>query len=123
MESSRFGHYPARMMEHFTNPRNVGEAENPTTRAEARNDACGDRTVFTLRVEGGIIADAKFRTYGCPAAIAASSALTELVRGMRVEEARALAPERLDGELGGLPRVKRHALDLALEALARALEG
>lgn len=121
--ATRFGDYPPAMMEHFTHPRNVGEVENATAAARATNDACGDVTDLSLRVEAGAVADAKFRTYGCAAAIAASSAMTELVRGMTVEAARALTKERLDEVLGGLPRVKRHALDLALEALTKALGG
>jgi nitrogen fixation NifU-like protein len=109
------------MMEHFTNPRNIGVLENPSASAEARNDSCGDVMKLYLRVEDGVVAAACFKTLGCAAAIAASSALTEMLKHGTLREARALTKERLNDALGGLPPVKHHALDLALDALGAAL--
>ena len=117
----RFRDYPPRMMEHFTHPRNVGVLENPSAVGRARNDACGDAMELHLRVREGVVADARFKTLGCTAAIAASSALTELLEQKSLDAARSLRHAQLDEALGGLPPVKRHALDLALDALADAL--
>lgn len=101
-----FEEYSPTVMDHFLNPRNTGEAPDSTHRASVRNPVCGDLIKLTVRVENGIIAEARAKTFGCAAAIASSSALTELLRGRTVEQARALRNTDVVAFLGGLPEHK-----------------
>jgi len=114
--------YSDKVMDHFINPRNMGEIENATTVSDVGNPACGDMMRLYLKIENDIIVDAKFKTFGCGAAIASSSMLTELLKGKSVEEARKISNEAVVEALGGLPPVKIHCSVMAEEALAKALD-
>lgn len=114
--------YGPKVMEHFTHPRNVGEIENPDGVGEVGNPTCGDMMRITIRVEDGIIKDIKFKTFGCGAAIATSSMVTELVKGKTLEEAEKVTNKDVAEELGGLPKVKMHCSVLAEEGIKAAIE-
>ena len=115
--------YSEQVMEHFRNPRNVGEIENPSGRGKVGNPVCGDIMELYIKVdESGVITDAKFKTFGCGAAIASSSILTELVKGKTVEEAKEVSNKAVVEALGGLPKVKLHCSVLAEEALEKAID-
>jgi NifU-like protein len=101
-----FEDYNATVMEHFLNPRNTGELAHPTHTAFVKNAACGDQLKLTLLVREGVIAEARAKTFGCAAAIASSSALTELIIGKSVEEAKKLRNSDIVAFLGGLPAYK-----------------
>ena len=103
-------------------PRNVGEIENPSGRGKVGNPVCGDIMELYIKVENGIITDAKFKTFGCGAAIATSSMVTEMVRGKSVDEALTISNKAVAEALGGLPRQKLHCSVLAEEALKAAIE-
>jgi len=109
-------------MEHFKNPRNVGEIENPDGVGQVGNPVCGDIMELYIRVKDGIITEAKFKTFGCGAAIATSSMVTEMVKGKSIEEALKISNRAVAEALGGLPSVKMHCSVLAEEALKAALE-
>lgn len=109
-------------MDHFTNPRNVGEIENPDGIGEVGNPTCGDMMRITIRVEQGIITDIKFKTFGCGAAIATSSMVTELVKGKSLEEAENITNREVAEELDGLPKVKMHCSVLAQDGLQAAIK-
>jgi nitrogen fixation NifU-like protein len=109
-------------MEHFKNPRNVGEIENPDGVGQVGNPVCGDIMELYIRVKDGIITEAKFKTFGCGAAIATSSMVTEMVKGKSIEEALKISNRAVTEALGGLPSVKMHCSVLAEEALKSALE-
>jgi len=113
--------YSEKVMEHFMNPRNVGVIENPDGIGHVGNPVCGDIMELYIKVEGGRITDAKFKTFGCGAAIATSSMVTELVKGKTVEEAKAVSNRAVAEALGGLPPVKMHCSVLAEEALEAAI--
>jgi len=114
--------YTSRVMEHFTNPRNVGQIKDASGRGKVGNPVCGDIMELFIKVdEAGVITDARFRTFGCGAAIASSSMLTELVKGKTVKEAENLTNKKVVDALGGLPEVKVHCSLLAEEALKRAI--
>lgn len=115
-----FEEYSPAVMDHFLNPRNTGEAPGATHSALVRNPVCGDMIKLTVRVEGGVIADARTKTFGCAAAIASSSALTELMRGRPVEAARALRNTDVVAYLGGLPEHKVVCSVAAEQALKEA---
>ena len=115
------GRYGPTVMDHFLNPRRVGELPDANASFRAENEACGDTLQLQLRIENGRIAEARFRALGCTAAIAASSFLTEWLAGRGVEEARTLTNDRLAEMLGGLPAGKTHCSVLAEEALAGCL--
>lgn len=114
--------YSDKVMEHFRNPRNVGEIENPSGVGRAGNPVCGDVMALYIKVDKDIIVDAKFKTFGCGAAIATSSMITELVKGKAVEEALNISNTVVIEALGGLPAVKRHCSVLAEDALKAAIE-
>ena len=114
--------YSEKVMEHFKNPRNVGEIENPDGVGQVGNPVCGDIMELYIRVNESIITEAKFKTFGCGAAIATSSMVTELVKGKSVEEALKISNRAVAEALGGLPPVKMHCSVLAEEALKSALE-
>lgn len=113
--------YSAQLLDHFEHPRNVGEIEGADAVAEVENPACGDIMHLSLKVEGGHIAAARFRTRGCVPSIACGSALTELIVGKSVAEARAMRREDLVAAVGGLQNASQHASHLAMDALAAAL--
>ncbi|MDD3243088.1 MAG: iron-sulfur cluster assembly scaffold protein [Eubacteriales bacterium] len=114
--------YNEKVIEHFTNPRNVGEIENPDGTGMITSESCGDMMKLTIKIEDGRIVDAKFKTFGCGAAIASSSAATEMIKGMTLEEAEKFTNKRVLEELGGLPDVKIHCSMLAEDALHAALK-
>jgi len=113
--------YSPRAVEHFTDPRNVGAVADPDGKGSDVNPSCGDRTTITLRIREGRVAEARFRTFGCTAAIASASALTELAVGRTVEEAHGLEPADVLGALGGLPLRKEACALMAVGALRAAL--
>jgi nitrogen fixation NifU-like protein len=114
--------YSEKVMEHFKNPRNVGEIENPDGIGHVGNPVCGDIMELYIKVKDGIIVDAKFKTFGCGAAIATSSMVTEMVKGKRIEEALKISNKAVAEALDGLPPVKMHCSVLAEEALKSAIE-
>lgn len=114
--------YTKEVMDHFTNPRNMGEIENADGVGEVGNAKCGDIMKMFLKIENGIIVDAKFKTYGCASAIATSSIATEMVKGHSVEDALALSNKAVVEALGGLPTHKIHCSVLAEQAIKAALE-
>jgi nitrogen fixation NifU-like protein len=116
------GPYTAKVMDHFMNPRNVGEIENADGVGEVGNPACGDMMRLYLKVEEGKIVEAKFRTFGCGAAIASSSMLTEMIKGRTLEEARAITNQQVSEALDGLPPVKIHCSVMAEQAVKAALD-
>ena len=113
--------YSTRVMDHFSNPRNMGEIDSPSGVGTVGNAKCGDIMRVYLDIENGIIKDAKFKTFGCAAAIATSSMATELVIGKTVNEALAITNKAVMEALDGLPPVKVHCSCLAEEALRAAL--
>ncbi|MDO4834434.1 MAG: iron-sulfur cluster assembly scaffold protein [Bacillota bacterium] len=114
--------YNDTVMEHFMNPRNVGEIENPDGKGVYGSPVCGDMMLITLSVdENEVITDAKFKTFGCGSAIASSSMATELIKGMTVEKALEVSNEKIVEELGGLPAVKIHCSMLAEHAIKNAI--
>ena len=114
--------YSEKVMDHFMNPRNVGDIESADGVGKVGNPACGDIMQMSLKIENDIIVDAKFKTFGCGAAIASSSIATEMIKGKSIEEALKLTNEAVTEALGGLPRVKRHCSVLAEQALHCALD-
>jgi nitrogen fixation protein NifU and related proteins len=115
------GLYNDTVMDHFTHPRNMGEIGDASGVAEVGNPACGDVMKLYLKIEDGFIIDAKFKTFGCGAAIASSSMTTELIIGKSVDEALGITNEAVAEALGGLPPAKQHCSVLAEEALQAAL--
>ncbi|MFC1950454.1 Fe-S cluster assembly scaffold protein NifU [Chloroflexota bacterium] len=114
--------YSEKVMEHFKNPRNVGEIENPDGIGHVGNPVCGDIMELYIKVNNNTITDAKFKTFGCGAAIATSSMVTELVKGKTIEEALKISNRAVAEALGGLPSIKMHCSALAEEALKSAIE-
>lgn len=113
--------YSDKVVDHYTNPRNVGEIENASGIGEVGNPVCGDVMKIYLKIENEIITDVKFKTYGCGAAIAASSVTTEMVKGKSIQEALKITNEQVVEELGGLPPIKVHCSVLAEEAIKTAI--
>ncbi|MFI3116206.1 MAG: Fe-S cluster assembly scaffold protein NifU [Clostridia bacterium] len=113
--------YTDKVMDHFANPRNVGEIENASGVGEVGNAKCGDIMKMYLDIEDGIIKDIKFKTFGCGAAIATSSIATEMVKGKTIEEALELTNKAVVEQLDGLPPAKIHCSVLAEEALKTAI--
>ena len=114
--------YSEKVMDHFRNPRNVGVIENPDGVGEVGNPTCGDIMKVYLKIEGDLIADVKFETFGCGSAIASSSMATELIKGKKVSEALALTNKAVAEALDGLPAYKMHCSVLAEEAIKAALK-
>ena len=115
--------YSEKVMEHFKNPRNVGELEKYSGKGEMGSTHCGDTMMLTISVgEGEIIEDVKFKTFGCAAAIASSSMMTEMVKGKTVDEALKITNDHVAKALGGLPTPKMHCSNLAADALHNAIK-
>ena len=114
--------YSETVMDHFRNPRNVGVIENADGVGEVGNAVCGDSMKISLKIDGGVISDVKFETFGCGSAIASSSMATEMIKGKPVEEAMALTNRAVAEALEGLPPHKLHCSVLAEEAIKKALE-
>lgn len=114
--------YTPIVIDHFQNPRNVGELPDANAQASVTNPVCGDVLQLMLKIDDGRIAEVRFKTFGCEAAIAASSLLTEMIKGKTLTDVQDITPEMITATLGGLPKVKLHAAALADEALKEALE-
>lgn len=114
--------YSEKVMDHFKNPRNVGEMENPDGVGRVGNPVCGDVMELYIKVKDGIITDAKFKTFGCGAAIATSSMVTEMVKGKSIDEALKISNKAVAEALDGLPPAKMHCSVLAEDALKSAIE-
>ena len=114
--------YSEKVMDHFANPRNVGEIKDASGVGEVGNPVCGDMMKFYIKVENNIIKNVKFKTFGCGAAIAVSSMVSEMAMGKTIEEALALTNEAVAKELGGLPPNKMHCSNLGADALHKAIE-
>jgi nitrogen fixation NifU-like protein len=113
--------YSTELLDHFEHPRNPGRLEAPDAEVTVENPACGDVLELSVQVESGTIAAIRFRAKGCVPAMACGSALTELVQGKSLAEARGLSPDALVQRVGGLPPASGHAAQLAIDALAEAL--
>jgi nitrogen fixation NifU-like protein len=113
--------YSDKVMDHFMNPRNVGVIENPDGVGRVGNPVCGDLMEMSVKIEDGAIADVKFRTFGCGAAIATSSIATEMIKGKPIDEALALTNRAIAEALDGLPAVKMHCSVLAADALRQTI--
>ena len=113
--------YNDKVIEHYSNPRNVGAIEDASGIGEVGNPVCGDIMKMYLKRENNIIVDVKFKTFGCGAAIATSSISTEMIKGKTIEEALKLSNKDVVNELGGLPPVKLHCSVLAEEAIRNAI--
>ena len=114
--------YSEKVMEHFQNPRNVGEIEEADGVGEIGNPVCGDIMKLYIKVKDDRIIEAKFKTFGCGAAIATSSMVTELVKGKTLEEAEKISRNTVAEALDGLPPIKMHCSNLAADALHKAIE-
>jgi len=113
--------YSAQLLDHFQNPRNVGDLPDADAVVEIENPVCGDVIRLSLKLDGGRISAIKFKAKGCVPAMACGSALTEMVVGKTPEEARQLGREELTRAVGGLPQASKHAAQLSLDALSAAL--
>jgi len=113
--------YSKLVIEHFTNPRNMGEIENASAVAEVGSPVCGDMMKLYLKIEGEKIVDARFKTFGCAAAIASSSMLTEMLKGKTIDEALKITNGFVAEALGGLPAAKVHCSVMAEDALKEAI--
>lgn len=114
--------YSPELLDHFQNPRNAGDVETPDASAQMENPACGDVLKLTAKLAGRQIAEIRFRAKGCVPAMACGSALTELIIGKTVEEARQVSREELVRKVGGLPQASAHASHLAMDTLAALLQ-
>jgi nitrogen fixation protein NifU and related proteins len=114
--------YNEKVVDHFMNPRNVGEIEDADGIGDVGSSSCGDVMKLFIKVENDIIIDVKYKTFGCAAAIASGSMATELIKGKTVQEALKITNDRVTEQLGGLPKAKRHCSVLAEQALQNALE-
>ncbi|MCF7811021.1 iron-sulfur cluster assembly scaffold protein [bacterium] len=115
--------YSQQYIEHFTNPRGIGDIENPDAIAEVKHEGggCFDTIRLGIKVSNGIITDVKFRARACSGTIAACSALVDKVTGMKTDDADKLTPDDLANYLGGIPDKKQHSVELAIEALKKAI--
>ncbi|HEY77963.1 MAG TPA: Fe-S cluster assembly scaffold protein NifU [Dehalococcoidia bacterium] len=114
--------YSEKVMDHFMNPRNVGEIENPDGIGEEGNPVCGDMMTFYIKVKDNRLEDVKFKTFGCGAAIAVSSMVSEMAKGKTLEEAKKITPRLVADELEGLPKNKFHCSNLGAQALNKAID-
>ncbi len=114
--------YSEKVMEHFMNPRNVGEIENADGIGEIGNPICGDMMTFYIKVKDNRLDDIKFKTFGCGAAIAVSSMVSEMAKGKTLEEAMKITPRAVADELEGLPKNKLHCSNLGDQALHKAIQ-
>jgi nitrogen fixation protein NifU and related proteins len=114
--------YSEKVMEHFMNPRNMGEIPNADGIGEVGNPVCGDLMTIYIKIEDNLISDIKFKTFGCGAAIATSSMVTELVKGKTIEKALKVTNKDVAEELDGLPPIKMHCSLLAEEGIKAAIE-
>ena len=114
--------YSEKVMDHFTNPRNVGEISNPDGVGEEGNPVCGDMMTFYIKVKDNRLEDVKFKTFGCGAAIAVSSMVSEMAKGKTLDEAMKITPQTVADELEGLPKNKFHCSNLGAQALHKAIE-
>ncbi|GAB4406342.1 MAG: Fe-S cluster assembly scaffold protein NifU [Thermodesulfovibrionales bacterium] len=114
--------YSEKVMDHFTNPRNVGEIPDADGIGTEGNPTCGDVMKIFIKVADGKIVDAKFKTFGCGASIAVSSMVTEMIKGKTIEEALSISKETVADALDGLPPQKMHCSNLGADALKKAIE-
>ena len=114
--------YTEKVMDHFRNPRNVGEVENPDGVGEVGNPVCGDMMTFYIKVKDDRLEDVKYKTFGCGAAIAVSSMVSEMAKGKTIAEALKITPKLVADELEGLPKNKFHCSNLGAQALQKAIE-
>jgi len=114
--------YTEKVMDHFSNPRNIGEIENADGLGEVGNPVCGDMMSFYINVKNNKIVDIKFKTFGCVAAIAVSSMVTEMAMGKTLDEAKKITKKSVAESLDGLPKQKMHCSNLGADALAKAIE-
>lgn len=114
--------YSEKVMDHFSNPRNVGEITDADGVGEVGNATCGDIMRIYLKVKDNIIEDVKFKTFGCGAAVATSSMVTEMVKGKSLDEAMEITNKQVAEALDGLPPVKMHCSNLAADALQEAIK-
>ena len=114
--------YSEKVMEHFQNPRNVGVLEDADGVGQVGNPVCGDMMSFYIKVKDNRIEDVKFQTFGCGAAIAVSSMVSEMAKGKTLEEARKITPRSVADELEGLPKNKFHCSNLGAQALNKAIQ-
>ncbi len=114
--------YSEKVMEHFMNPRNVGEIKDADGIGEEGNPVCGDMMTFYIKVKDNRLEDVKFQTFGCGAAIAVSSMVSEMAKGKTLEEALEITPSVVAQELGGLPKNKYHCSNLGAQALRKAIK-
>ncbi len=116
------GTYTELVMEHFKNPKNMGQMEDADGKGEVGNASCGDVMTVYIKVKGDRVADIKFQTFGCVAAVATSSMVTELAKGKTLDEAMKITRADVAEKLGGLPPIKMHCSNLAADALHAAIE-
>jgi nitrogen fixation NifU-like protein len=114
--------YTEKVKDHFFHPRNVGEIKNADGMGKVGNPVCGDVMVIYIKIKDEKIFDIKFKTFGCTAAIATTSVLTEMVKGKTIDEALKITREDVANELGGLPAIKMHCSNLAADALHEAIK-
>lgn len=116
------GPYSEKVMDHFQNPRNMGEMKDPDGVGRVGNPTCGDLMEVYIKVNDDKLEDVKFRTFGCGAAIATSSMVTEMAKGKKLDEALKITKQDVADELGGLPPIKMHCSNLAADALQAAVK-
>ncbi len=114
--------YSEKVMDHFANPRNVGEIEDADGVGSEGNPVCGDMMEFYIKVDDGLLTDVKYKTFGCGAAIACSSMVSEMAKGKTLEEAKGITNRDVAAELEGLPKNKLHCSNLGADALHKAIE-
>ncbi len=114
--------YSDQVMDHFMNPRNMGEMENPDGVGKAGNPVCGDTALIYLKIDNDVITDIKFKTFGCAAAIATTSMMTEMVKGKSIEQAMKISDRDILDALGGLPSPKEHCSLIATEGIHKAIQ-